>query len=225
MESHRKCKLMEFGHKNAGAKRTLLRRCGGELGIRTLGSFWEHDISSVAPSTSRTTLRIYFYPCFLPKNCSKIRWGENRRESKKYSILRFSVLRSIKDNQGDEIHRSCRNFESSCQNRTWRNLTEDNGKCENPENAMFSRLSAPLCIENTVKIRVRKSPPISPSSNGFLGKPIRIFDRTERFFVPKSRFWQCVKSPGYAELHQKSCRLIRLESENSFYALITQSPG
>ena len=32
--------------------------CGGELGIRTLGSFWEHDISSVAPSTSRTTLRI-----------------------------------------------------------------------------------------------------------------------------------------------------------------------
>lgn len=31
---------------------------GGELGIRTLGSFWEHDISSVAPSTSRTTLRI-----------------------------------------------------------------------------------------------------------------------------------------------------------------------
>ena len=26
-------------------------------------------------------------------------------------------------------------FESSCQNRTWRNLTEDNGRCENPENA------------------------------------------------------------------------------------------
>ncbi len=31
---------------------------GGELGIRTLGSFWEHDISSVAPSTSRTFLQI-----------------------------------------------------------------------------------------------------------------------------------------------------------------------
>ena len=102
-------------------------------------------------------------------------------------------------------------FESSYQNRTWRNLTEDNGRCENPENAVFSRLSAPVRIENAVKIRVRKSPPISPSSNGFLGKPIRIFDRTERFFVPKSRFWQCVKSTGYAEPHQKSCRLIRFK--------------
>lgn len=97
-------------------------------------------------------------------------------------------------------------FESSGKNRTWRNLTEDNGRCENPENAVFSRLSAPLCIENAVKIRVRKSPPISPSSNGFPEKPIRIFDRTERFFAPKSRFWQCVKSTGYAELHPKSCR-------------------
>ena len=73
------------------------------------------------------------------------------------------------------------------------------------------RLSAPLCIENAVKIRVRKSPPISPSSNGFPEKPIRIFDRTERFFAPKSRFWQCVKSTGYAELHPKSCRLIRFK--------------
>ena len=76
-------------------------------------------------------------------------------------------------------------FESSCQNRTWRNLTEDNGRCENPEKAVFSRLSAPLCIENAVKIRVRESPPISPSSNGFSEKPIRIIDRTERFFTPK----------------------------------------
>lgn len=31
---------------------------GGELGIRTLGSFWEHSISSAAPSTTRTTLRV-----------------------------------------------------------------------------------------------------------------------------------------------------------------------
>ena len=100
-------------------------------------------------------------------------------------------------------------FESSWQNRTWRNLTEDNGRCENPENAVFSRLFAPVRIEKAVKIRVRKSPPISPSSNGFSEKPIRIFDRTERFFVPKSRFWQCVKRPGYAGLHPKSCRLIR----------------
>ena len=99
-------------------------------------------------------------------------------------------------------------FESSGKNQTWRNLTEDNGKCENPENAVFSRLSAPLCIENTVKIRARKSPPISTSSNEFLGKPIRIFDRTERFFVPKSRFWQCVKSTGSAEQHTKSCGVL-----------------
>ena len=102
-------------------------------------------------------------------------------------------------------------FESSCQNRTWRNLTEDNGKCENPENAVFPRLFAPVRIENAVKFRVRKSPPISPSSNGFSEKPIRIFDRTERFFAPKSRFWQCVKSTGYAGQHPKSCRLIRFK--------------
>ena len=70
-----------------------------------------HMISSAAPSTSRTTLRVYFHPVFFPKICLKIRWGENRRESKKYSILRFSVLRSIKDNRGDENHRSCRHFE------------------------------------------------------------------------------------------------------------------
>ena len=76
-------------------------------------------------------------------------------------------------------------FESIGKNRTWRNLTEDNGKYKNPENAVFSRLSAPLCIENAVKIRVRKFPPNSPSSNGFSEKPIRIFDRTERFFTPK----------------------------------------
>ena len=96
-------------------------------------------------------------------------------------------------------------FESSVKKRTWRNLTEDNGRCENPENAVFSRLCTPICVENAVKIRVRKSSPISPSSNGFSEKPIRIFDRTERFFAPKSRFWQCVKSAGYAKPHQKSC--------------------
>ena len=102
-------------------------------------------------------------------------------------------------------------FESSGKKRTWRNLTEDNGRCENPENAVFSGLSAPLRIESAVKIRVQNSSPISPSSNGFSEKPIRIFDRTERFFVPKSRFWQCVKSTGYAEPHPKSCRLIRFK--------------
>ena len=69
-------------------------------------------ISSAAPSTTRTTLRVYFRPVFFPEICSKIRWRENRRESKKYSILRFSVLRNIKENQGDEIPSFRRNFES-----------------------------------------------------------------------------------------------------------------
>ena len=69
-------------------------------------------ISSAAPSTTRTTLRVYFRPVFFPEICSKIRWRENRRDGKKYPILRFSVLRNIKENQGDEIPRSRRNFES-----------------------------------------------------------------------------------------------------------------
>ena len=71
-----------------------------------------HMISSAAPSTTRTTLRVYFRPVFFPEICSKIRWRENRRDGKKYSILRFSVLRNIKENQGDEIPSFCRNFES-----------------------------------------------------------------------------------------------------------------
>ena len=69
-----------------------------------------YSISSAAPSTTRTTLRVYFHPVFFPKICLKIRWGENRRESKKYSVLRFSVLRCINGNQGDEIRRFRRNF-------------------------------------------------------------------------------------------------------------------
>ena len=71
-----------------------------------------HMISSAAPSTTRTTLRVYFRPVFFPEICSKIRWRENRRDGKKYSILRFSVLRNIKENQGDEIPSFRRNFES-----------------------------------------------------------------------------------------------------------------
>ena len=70
-------------------------------------------ISSAAPSTTRTTLRVYFRPVFFLEICSKIRWRENRRDGKKYSILRFSVLRNIKENQGDEIPGFCRNFESA----------------------------------------------------------------------------------------------------------------
>ena len=72
-----------------------------------------YSISSAAPSTTRTTLRVYFRPVFFPEICSKIRWRENRRDGKKYSILRFSVLRNIKENQGDEIPSFRRNFECS----------------------------------------------------------------------------------------------------------------
>ena len=72
-----------------------------------------YSISSAAPSTTRTTLRVYFRPVFFPEICSKIRWRENRRDGKKYSILRFSVLRNFKENQGDEIPSFCRNFECS----------------------------------------------------------------------------------------------------------------
>ena len=71
-----------------------------------------YSISSAAPSTTRTTLRVYFRPVFFPEICSKIHWRENRRDGKKYSILRFSVLRNIKENQGDEIPSFRRNFES-----------------------------------------------------------------------------------------------------------------
>ena len=70
-----------------------------------------YSISSAAPSTTRTTLRVYFRPVFFPEICSKIRWRENRRDGKKYSILRFSVLRNIKEKRGDEIPSFCRNFE------------------------------------------------------------------------------------------------------------------
>ena len=96
-----------------------------KAGLATCFSFWRrvrdsnprdlsvYSISSAAPSTTRTTLRVYFRPVFFPEICSKIRWRENRRDGKKYSILRFSVLRNIKENQGDEIPSFCRNFESA----------------------------------------------------------------------------------------------------------------
>ena len=126
----------------------------------------------------------------------------------KKTALKTPSERFLAETARFELACRCRqtDFESSAKKRTWRNLTEDNGRCENPENAVFSRLCTPICVENAAKIRVRESPPILPSSNGFPEKPIRIFDRTERFFAPKSRFWQCVKSTGYAGLHPKSCR-------------------
>ena len=130
------------------------------------------------------------------------------QKQKEHLAVFFRSWRRVRDSN-PRFLLGTQHFESSCQKRTWRNLTEDNGRCENPENAVFSRLSASLRVENAVKIRVRESLPILPSSNGFSEKPIRIFDRTKRFFAPKSRFWQCVKRTGYAGLHPKSCRKMR----------------
>ena len=45
-------------------------------------------------------------------------------------------------------------FESSVKKRTWRNLTEDNGNKENPENLDVFRGFAVFMSKNTVKIRV-----------------------------------------------------------------------
>lgn len=66
---------------------------GGELGIRTLGSLWEHGISSAAPSTSRTTLQLYISILFSPpKNHSKKFWGEN--QERKQKTIRFFILKT-----------------------------------------------------------------------------------------------------------------------------------
>ena len=73
---------------------------------------WKHDFECCTFDHSDNSPCL-FSSGFLPKNCSKIRWRENRRDGKKYSILRFSVLRNIKENQGDEIPSFCRNFESA----------------------------------------------------------------------------------------------------------------
>ena len=94
----------------AGRSGRLFWRSGRDSNPRAIA---RKLISSAAPSTTRTTLRVYFRPVFFPEICSKIRWRENRRDGKKYSILRFSVLRNIKENQGDEIPSFCRNFECS----------------------------------------------------------------------------------------------------------------
>ena len=58
----------------------VYRLFGGELGIRTLGSLWEHSISSAAPSTSRTTLRVYIsIRFFLRSNFGQKIFGEKSR--------------------------------------------------------------------------------------------------------------------------------------------------
>lgn len=55
---------------------------GGELGIRTLGSFWEHSISSAAPSTTRTTLHMSIRKSF-PKLLE-------RTDGKNTNFIQFS---------------------------------------------------------------------------------------------------------------------------------------
>ena len=51
---------------------------GGELGIRTLGSLREHSISSAAPSTTRTTLRVLLSLKFCEKPKGRIA-GQNSK--------------------------------------------------------------------------------------------------------------------------------------------------
>ena len=77
-------------------------------------------------------------------------------EKKEKSRKPLSLLDFLAERMGFEPMCDCSqtDFESSGKNRTWRNLTEDNGRCENPENAVFSWLFAPVRIENAVKIRV-----------------------------------------------------------------------
>ena len=119
-----------------------------------------HMISSAAPSTTRTTLRVYFRPVFFPEICSKIRWRENRRDGKKYSILRFSLLRNIKENQGDEIPSFCRNFESFPPCDFWWKLSEDGSTQRKPKSCGILRILASV-------FRFYLNPQGFPSSSHF----------------------------------------------------------
>lgn len=74
--------LSKRAKKKSPENRLFTGLFGGELGIRTLGSFWEHSISSAAPSTTRTTLRVC-NSAFLPKNV----WKELTERTTKYSIF------------------------------------------------------------------------------------------------------------------------------------------
>ena len=55
-------------------------------------------ISSVAPSTSRTTLRIYFYPCFLSQKLLKNSLG--RKQERRQKIFDFEIF-DVEEHQGE----------------------------------------------------------------------------------------------------------------------------
>ena len=85
----------------------VYRLCGGELGIRTLGSLWEHSISSAAPSTSRTTLRVYFNLLFFFAQISVKKFLERKagENTEKYSIFDFEnpFISGISGGRNDQV--------------------------------------------------------------------------------------------------------------------------
>lgn len=96
-----------------------------------------------------------------------------------------------------------RHFESSCQNRTWRNLTEDNGRCENPENAVFARLLGLFRHPNHAKINVANERCFFPSSNKILNEIIRTHHRTRPIFAIISPICQCKINPLFRRTTHK----------------------
>ena len=79
---------------------------GGELGIRTLGSFWEHSISSAAPSTTRTTLRVC-NSAFLPKTFGK-NWRKEQQNIQFSNRRKPLILRAF---LAEQTANSSKNFE------------------------------------------------------------------------------------------------------------------
>ena len=69
-----------------------------------LQGFWwtkrtaSRKISSAAPSTTRTTLRVYFRPVFFPEICSKIRWRE--KQERRQKIFDFEIF-CVEEYQGE----------------------------------------------------------------------------------------------------------------------------
>ncbi len=64
-----------------------------------------------------------------------------------WQIFLFAVRQ-----EGDSM--LVKHFEWGVKKRTWRNLTEDNGNSENPENPDVFRGFSVFVLKNTVKIKV-----------------------------------------------------------------------